>query len=150
MNIPNLSSLRARIEPIDLEEFKRASIEVDVLREDSLEEFSGGNKLRKLVPSLLEMRDRGLERILSFGGAYSNHIAALAEAGDFDGTVVFIFQPNEEHGAGARAMIDDGLFDRFPVDQVFAVPCYHRHHLDRLRESSPRPESQNQNLPSTT
>jgi 1-aminocyclopropane-1-carboxylate deaminase len=82
LKIPDLSSLRARIEPIDLEEFKRASIKVDVLREDSLEEFSGGNKLRKLVPSLLEMKDRGLDRMLSFGGAYSNHIAALAEAGE--------------------------------------------------------------------
>jgi len=45
----------------------------------------------------------------------------LAEEGDFDGTAVFIFQPAEEHGAGARAMIDDGLFERFPVDAVYAL-----------------------------
>jgi hippurate hydrolase len=45
----------------------------------------------------------------------------LAQHGAFDGTVVFIFQPNEEHGQGAPAMIADGLFDRFPVDQVFAI-----------------------------
>ena len=45
----------------------------------------------------------------------------LAEEGDFDGTAVFIFQPAEEHGAGARAMIDDGLFERFPVDAVYAI-----------------------------
>lgn len=45
----------------------------------------------------------------------------LAQHGDFDGTVVFIFQPNEEHGEGAPAMIADGLFDRFPVDRVFAI-----------------------------
>jgi hippurate hydrolase len=45
----------------------------------------------------------------------------LAQSGDFSGRVVFIFQPNEEHGRGARAMIDDGLFDQFPVDQVFAI-----------------------------
>jgi hippurate hydrolase len=35
--------------------------------------------------------------------------------------VHFIFQPAEEAGAGARAMIDDGLFERFPVDAVFGV-----------------------------
>ena len=45
----------------------------------------------------------------------------LASEGAFDGTVVFIFQPAEEHGDGARAMIDDGLFERFPVDSVFAI-----------------------------
>lgn len=45
----------------------------------------------------------------------------LAEHGDFDGTVVFIFQPNEEHGEGAPAMIKDGLFERFAVDHVFAI-----------------------------
>ena len=45
----------------------------------------------------------------------------LAGSGDFNGTVVFIFQPAEEHGEGARAMIGDGLFDRFPVDDVYAI-----------------------------
>ena len=45
----------------------------------------------------------------------------LAEHDDFDGTIVFIFQPAEEGGAGAQAMIDDGLFTRFPVDAVFGV-----------------------------
>lgn len=45
----------------------------------------------------------------------------LAEQGDFDGTVIFIFQPAEEHGDGAKAMIADGLFERFPVDAVYAI-----------------------------
>jgi amidohydrolase len=45
----------------------------------------------------------------------------LAKHVDFDGTVVFIFQPAEEGGAGAQAMIDDGLFSRFPVDAVFGI-----------------------------
>lgn len=45
----------------------------------------------------------------------------LAKHGDFDGTIVFIFQPAEEGGAGAQAMIDDGLFTRFPVDAVFGI-----------------------------
>ncbi len=45
----------------------------------------------------------------------------LSEHGEFDGRVVFIFQPNEEHGLGAPAMINDGLFKQFDVEQVFAM-----------------------------
>jgi len=45
----------------------------------------------------------------------------LHETRAFDGTVHLIFQPGEEGHAGAKAMIDDGLFDRFPCDQVFAL-----------------------------
>jgi len=45
----------------------------------------------------------------------------LAETRDFDGTAVLIFQPGEEGFAGARAMIEDGLFERFPVQAVFGM-----------------------------
>ncbi|MGB1309946.1 MAG: M20 aminoacylase family protein [Leucothrix sp.] len=45
----------------------------------------------------------------------------LAKHDDFDGTIVFIFQPAEEHGKGAKAMIADGLFERFPVQDVYAI-----------------------------
>jgi len=45
----------------------------------------------------------------------------LAEALAFDGVVNFIFQPAEEGLGGARAMIADGLFERFPCDAVFGM-----------------------------
>jgi amidohydrolase len=45
----------------------------------------------------------------------------LAATRNFDGTAVLIFQPGEEGFAGAKAMIDDGLFERFPVDAIFAM-----------------------------
>ena len=45
----------------------------------------------------------------------------LAEDPDFAGTAVFIFQPAEEGLGGARAMIADGLFDRFPCDEVYTL-----------------------------
>ncbi len=45
----------------------------------------------------------------------------LAAHGRFDGTVVFIFQPAEETDGGARVMIEEGLFERFPVDSVHGM-----------------------------
>jgi len=45
----------------------------------------------------------------------------LAEQGDFDGTLHLIFQPAEEHPGGAKLMIEQGLFERFPCDAVFAM-----------------------------
>jgi hippurate hydrolase len=45
----------------------------------------------------------------------------LAREGGFDGTVVFLFQPAEEHGQGARAMIAEGVLERFPVEEVYAI-----------------------------
>ncbi|CAN7667265.1 M20 aminoacylase family protein [Rhizobium sp. LjRoot258] len=45
----------------------------------------------------------------------------LAEEGGFDGTVRLIFQPAEEWGKGALAMIADGLFERFPFDEIYGV-----------------------------
>ncbi|MEJ2415794.1 MAG: M20 family metallopeptidase [Exilibacterium sp.] len=61
------------------------------------------------------------------GCGHDGHVAMLlgaarhlARTRRFDGTVHFIFQPAEEGHAGARAMVEDGLFDRFPCDRVFA------------------------------
>lgn len=45
----------------------------------------------------------------------------LAERRNFDGVIHLIFQPAEENLGGARIMIEDGLFDRFPCDAVFAL-----------------------------
>ncbi len=45
----------------------------------------------------------------------------LAQTRDFAGTAVVIFQPAEEGLGGARGMIKDGLFDRFPVDEIYGM-----------------------------
>lgn len=45
----------------------------------------------------------------------------LSAEGGFDGTVRFIFQPAEEWGRGALAMLDDGLMQRFPFEEIFGL-----------------------------
>lgn len=45
----------------------------------------------------------------------------LSENKDFNGTLHFIFQPAEEGAAGAKAMIEDGLFDQFPCDAIYGL-----------------------------
>lgn len=56
-------------------------IEVYVKREDVLHSEISGNKFRKLKYNLIEAQKLGLTKLLTFGGAYSNHIAAVAAAG---------------------------------------------------------------------
>ena len=80
---------------------------------------------------MTEQNDFGWKSVkggLMHGCGHDGHTAMLvgaarylAETRNFDGTVVLIFQPGEEGYAGAKAMIDDGLFERFPVQAVFGM-----------------------------
>ncbi|MCL2876083.1 MAG: M20 family metallopeptidase [Betaproteobacteria bacterium] len=45
----------------------------------------------------------------------------LAASPDFDGTVYLIFQPAEENGGGARVMVEDGLFEQFPMEAIYGM-----------------------------
>ena len=45
----------------------------------------------------------------------------LAEYGEFEGTVYFIFQPAEENEGGGRVMVEEGLFDRYPMEAVYGM-----------------------------
>ncbi len=60
---------------------KKHDVEFYVKREDKLQAFVSGNKYRKLKYNLLEADTLGYKTLLTFGGAYSNHIAATASAG---------------------------------------------------------------------
>ena len=69
----------------------------------------------------------------------------LAEHGQFDGTLNLIFQPAEEGLGGAKKMMEDGLFERFPCDAIFAMhnmPGFPRGQL-LLREGATMASSEN-------
>ena len=64
---------------------KEKGVELFVKREDQLHAFVSGNKYRKLKYNLLQAEKSGYKTLLTFGGAFSNHIAAVASAGNIIG-----------------------------------------------------------------
>ena len=66
---------------IVLEETKNANVQLFIKREDLIHPFISGNKFRKLKYNIAEAKRLNHDTLLTFGGAYSNHIAATAYAG---------------------------------------------------------------------
>ncbi len=66
---------------IELKSYSSSTISISIKREDELDPFVSGNKFRKLKYNIQEARRLGYTKMLTFGGAYSNHIAAVAAAG---------------------------------------------------------------------
>ncbi|MEW5675010.1 pyridoxal-phosphate dependent enzyme [Flavobacterium enshiense] len=60
-------------------------VQLFMKREDLLHPLVSGNKFRKLKYNLIEAKEKGLDTLLTFGGAFSNHIAATAAAGKLSG-----------------------------------------------------------------
>ena len=69
------------IQPIDLSKITSQNIQLSILREDLIHSEISGNKYRKLKYNFLEAEKLGFNKIITFGGAFSNHIAATAAAG---------------------------------------------------------------------
>lgn len=69
------------INKINLDLLKEKKLLLDILREDKIHPFISGNKYRKLKFNVFEAKKLKKNRLLTFGGAYSNHIAAVASAG---------------------------------------------------------------------
>ncbi|AKA23734.1 1-aminocyclopropane-1-carboxylate deaminase/D-cysteine desulfhydrase [Pseudomonas chlororaphis] len=75
-NLPN-----APLQPLALDWLSRAGVEVAVLRLDLIDPLICGNKWFKLAPHLARARETGARGLISLGGAHSNHLHALAAAG---------------------------------------------------------------------
>ncbi len=69
------------LQELEAEEFARRGVRLLIKRDDLLHPHISGNKWRKLKFNLLEARRQGAHSLISFGGAYSNHLAAVAAAG---------------------------------------------------------------------
>ncbi|WP_196885262.1 1-aminocyclopropane-1-carboxylate deaminase/D-cysteine desulfhydrase [Aureivirga sp. CE67] len=75
----------SRIQHIELSEIKDSGVSLYIKREDELHTFVSGNKFRKLKYNIFEAQKQNKKVLLTFGGAYSNHIAATASAGNLCG-----------------------------------------------------------------
>ena len=73
------------IEEISLPVLKSKNVQLFIKREDRIHPEISGNKFRKLKYNLIKAKAEGYTQILTFGGAYSNHIAAVAAAGRYCG-----------------------------------------------------------------
>jgi 1-aminocyclopropane-1-carboxylate deaminase len=76
--------------------FENHEISVFVKRDDLCHPYVSGNKFRKLKYTLLEAQKIGKTKLLTYGGAYSNHIRAVAEAGNLFGFETLAFIRGEE------------------------------------------------------
>lgn len=76
---------KAEIQEIDLSTITNQDLKLSILREDLIHPEISGNKFRKLKYNFLEAEKLGFNQLLTFGGAFSNHIAATAAAGKLHG-----------------------------------------------------------------
>lgn len=102
MDLLQLFELPPVIQEITWPAFSSAGVHVNVLREDLRHPVLGGNKIWKLKYNLQEFEDSGRPCIVSFGGAYSNHLSALSEACRLNGFPLHVFIRGEEQPVNPR------------------------------------------------
>ena len=85
--------------------------DMDALKVEELNDFSHRSK----VSGKMHACGHDGHMVMLLGAAKK-----LSEE-EFSGTVYFVFQPNEEHGLGAQAMVDDGLFKKFPMQSIYGM-----------------------------
>lgn len=90
------NSLPTVIQQINLDSVREMGLELYVKRDDLIDKNISGNKWRKLKFNIAKAKEIGANRILTFGGAYSNHIAATAALAPFVGIELHAFIRGEE------------------------------------------------------
>lgn len=91
-----LKDKESRIQEVTFSEIEGKDIQLFIKREDELHHFISGNKYRKLKYNLEEAQELNHHTLVTFGGAYSNHIAAVASAGfEFGFKVIGVIRGDE-------------------------------------------------------
>ncbi len=111
-----LENKSSRVQQIVLPEIKEFDVSLFIKREDELHPFVSGNKFRKLKYNILEARKQDKKVLLTFGGAYSNHIAAVASAGNLCGFKTIGIIRGEELGEDLDKTLEANATLRFAVE----------------------------------
>jgi 1-aminocyclopropane-1-carboxylate deaminase len=138
-----LTPFSARIMPVKNEVYNAKGVQVDVLRLDEIHPVISGNKWFKLRPYLQDAAAKGKQAVLTFGGAYSNHILATAAAcqlygiqsiGIIRGEAPLRLSPTlaeaQQYGMQLfftsretyrRGIILDAVFERFAKEGIYVI-----------------------------
>lgn len=100
--IEELLKKPAIVQSVDWPAFSSAGLDVRILREDLRHPVLGGNKIWKLKHNLIGFRQSGKSAIVSFGGAFSNHLLALSEACFLENISLHVVIRGEEKPMNAR------------------------------------------------
>jgi 1-aminocyclopropane-1-carboxylate deaminase len=137
-------NFKSRVDFID----KINDVEIYIKREDLIHPIVSGNKFRKLKYNLLEAQNLGKTMVLSFGGAYSNHIAAMAEACYSLGLSSIGIIRGEELGFDLKTTLTNNPTLKFAHQKGMQLHFVTRTDY-RLKENMPLLKSQGLNLEHT-
>lgn len=102
------------LQKIEANFLNKKNVELFILREDLIHPTISGNKWRKLKYNILEAKERGFDTILTFGGAFSNHIAATAAAGNkFGLKTIGIIRGEEVRNTTLDLALENGMQLKF-------------------------------------
>ena len=96
----DMFKLPITIEPIELVDAKSAGVNLFMARADEIHPLASGNKFYKLKPHIEYAKTRNIKQLVTFGGAFSNHIHALAMmANEYNFQSIGIIRGEEEYAS---------------------------------------------------
>lgn len=132
----NINQNNISLTPIFEDFFKTKNIQLFVLREDLIHPEISGNKWRKLKYNCIEAKEKGFKQLLTFGGAYSNHIAATAAAGrEFGFNTIGIIRGEEALPLNNTLQLaaDNGMTLKYVSRNFYRDEKYNASFLKELR-----------------
>jgi 1-aminocyclopropane-1-carboxylate deaminase len=127
------------LERINLPIIQKANIALWIVRADLIHPLASGNKFYKLAPTLEYAKQRNIKHLVSFGGAFSNHIHALAlsaQAHGFSSIGIIRGEPEYQNNPTLRDAKEAGMQLEF-VDRKTYKRRYEQEYLQQLQQRYP-------------
>lgn len=124
------------MQQVNVDFLEEKNIQLFVLREDLIHPTISGNKWRKLIYNLQEAKSDGKNQLLTFGGAYSNHIAATAAAGKQFGFKTIGIIRGEEHlplNPTLQLAVDNGMELKYISRNLYKEEKYNTSFLQDMK-----------------